>query len=329
MNQISRPLALLLCVFTVLIGSSAYIVYHNVLRDFPEGAGFFWLVFFGMVSTSFLPRSTNHPFYPELSGFALTRVVQQTGYKKLALDALFYTLSFACSLYVIKSKEPGVVITLMIVSQIRPAANAYLSFVVLGDKCNNWAAYIVGALMTAIGVILYRHQSLFADGSFVGLDLVVLVALMGSALNVCQGLLDAKIRRGNVKLTQHDVVTSMMAVASLFGIVWMFLGAYPSLPPLPTLNQFAALIYIGLIPTGLGMLLKNTTRDILGMHTNDAIGSTQPIFALIISTIPLAWFAQEHPQFTWIQWLGIIMTVVGAMIVARFAKGEAAINRQK
>ena len=327
MKNISRPLALLLCVFTVLIGSSAYIVYHNVLRDFPKDAGFFWFVFFGMVAMVGFPKSLQRPFYPGTRGIAVSRVVRQVGFKLLALDALFYTLSFACTLYVIKSKESGVVITLMIVNQLRPAANAYCSFVVLGDKCNNWSAYLIGAFMTLIGVVLYRHQSLLADGSIAGLD-IIMVALLSSALNVAQGLLDAKIRRDNAILTQSDVVISVMTMASLYGVIWMFYASAPNFPPLPSLNQFAALIYIGAIPTGLGMLLKNTTRDILGMHTNDAIGSTQPIFTLIISTIPLAWFSQEHPKFTWIQWLGIIMTVAGAMIVALFAKGEAAVNKK-
>ena len=328
MKNLSRPLALFLCVFTVLIGSSAYIVYHNVLRDFPKDAGFFWFVFFGMVAMVGFPKSLQRPFYPETSGIVVSRVVRQVGFKLLALDALFYTLSFACTLYVIKSKESGVVITLMIVNQIRPAANAYCSFVVLGDKCNNWSAYLIGTVMTLIGVVLYRNQSLLADGSIAGLD-IILVALLSSALNVCQGLLDAKIRRGNAMLTQFDVVISVMAMATLYGVIWMFCASAPNFPPLPTLNQFAALIYIGAIPTGLGMLLKNTTRDVLGVHTNDAIGSTQPIFALIIGALPFAWFTQEHPEFSWVQWLGISMTILGAMIVAVFAKGEAAANKQK
>ena len=334
MTMLQRLGAFLLCLLATLMGSSAYIVYRNTLTGYPVGASFFWFSLFAFISALCMPTTRSPPFYVEPPGASWWRSLKKVSLWFYLLDGLLYTLDFACILYNLHSRELGVVVTILIVAQIRPIATTILGVRFLHDTCKSWTVFVVGGLMTIAGVIIYGYPSKdeigvdTANATFLGINLVILIAFIGLVFEVVQGTIDAYYRR-KTAITQADASANLFASATILGFIWMlmehtFIEASPGLPPLPTAAQLAPLAFLGLAPTALGAIMRNVVRDQLGVPTVDVIGNMRPVFAIIIGLIPFSWFATKNPSFTPEHTGGILLTVAGTIIVALFAKGEAA-----
>lgn len=317
-----------LSAFAVLVATSAYPVYKNTMSGFPIGASYFWFVSFAFLGSLLLPKQLTDvkekglmALYPEMPGKSWLRSVRKIGTWRMGLNAVLYTTYFSILLSNIRNPQPSVIITILVLGQIKPILGAYLGFRFLHDTCKSWTAYVIGACVAIAGVFLYRYQQLLTAHIAI-LDPVALLMFVSITAETVRGIFDAHMRRTK-KIPQTDAVMSVMAGASVIGCVWMFAEAGFGVPQLPTFHQLLVLIYLGVMPTAIGLIFANTARDKLGFQVSELMSNMRPLFALLYGTIPLAWFALKQEPLHLVHYIGLILTIVGVAIVLFFAKGEA------
>lgn len=332
MSVLERVGYILVCIVGVFMAATAYIVYTNTVTGFPVAASFFWMMVIALPASLVLPKdlrplargdlSHSQRFallYPTRTQGGVVEAFRRYGFWRAFLNAVMYTLSFGCLLYALQSGQPGVVVTLLVMNQLQPVLNALLGHVYLNDRVNNWRMYILGAGTTILGIMLYRYQ-LLASQHIAVFDRVMLIALVCLALSA-RTVIDARFRR-KLDIAQTDAVAILMIGSLLLAMVWALIETGHHSFPFPNQRQMLGLIYIGIVPTVVGLVFQNIARDKLGVATSEAIRNIRPMFALVIGAVPFSWFAMRQSAFNWINYVGITLATLGIMIVVLFAKGE-------
>lgn len=327
-----RILYSLLCGLGTLIAASAYVVYANVVTGYPVGASYFWFMLFATATAVFLPRKIHGLFrqdlsweqkgsllYPEHPIKSAVTALARYGIIRTLLIAVFYTGGFALTLRVLQMPDQDVVITFLVIIQLEPLINITLGTFLLKDGVRRWGVFCLGMAITLGGVMIYRHE-LWENNAF-KMDRATLFALLVLIAHT-RNVWDAQFRR-TLSVPQVGAVAVTMIGGSLLGGIWMFAESYPALPPLPSIEQALGLLYLGVMPTAISPVLYNTARDKIGVPVAEAISNLRPIFAIIVGMIPISWFALE-PKLDTLNWIGIVLTILGVMLVALKSEGGAA-----
>ncbi|OGL99139.1 hypothetical protein A2318_02420 [Candidatus Uhrbacteria bacterium RIFOXYB2_FULL_45_11] len=150
-------------------------------------------------------------------------------------------------------------------------------------------------------------------------------ALAGSVISMiasaARGLFDVWVKR-SISIPQVDMVASTMAGASVFGFCWMMYESGFSLPQFPTPNQWAALVYLGIMPTAASSIISNTVRDKLSYQITEILDNLRPMFLLFLGMIPVSWFFTPEESLDWNHYFAIFLAISGVCIVTLLAKGE-------
>lgn len=318
---------ILMSAIGVFIATSAYIVYSNTLKMFPMGTSYFWFVFFAYLGSVLLPQEFAgfrergfRALYPKAPWKRWYKSVQQIKLWQIFVNGLLYTIYFGALLWSIRQENPAAVLTLLMISQLKTIGNALLGYMCLGDTFKSWKAYVLGAVITIVGVCLFKYEQ-FQKADIALFDTVVLGAIISNVASMIRGIFDARVKRP-LSISQGDMVASTMMGASVIGFVWMMIESGFSLPQLPTPNQWGALMYLGVMPTAISAIVSNTVRDNLSFQVADMMDNLRPVFAIFCGMIPLAWFSRPEQSLDLIYWIAIALTVTGIAVVVFFAKGE-------
>ncbi len=300
------------------IATSAFLVYANGVKGFPVGASFFWFMLFSTMTMFVLPGSWKD----------WIKSLKKGDHHLLAWYAIYFFCYFFFVLTNLKNDQPGVVVTIMVINLLRPAISSLLGFWILDDKCKNWYAFVLGVIICAGGIILYKFD-LSSGLDVVFFDQVFLFACFMLAFQIAEKIVAAKYRRNN-NISAVEAGRSMNLMVLTPAFLWMMVEAngFEELP-WPNLEQALALLYLGAIPTAIGSVMINRAVDVIGVMVSDVISDMRPVWVVLIGFIPFTWFNTGIDHYSWQQITGILVAAVGVVIVIVFAKGEAGSSQKK
>jgi drug/metabolite transporter (DMT)-like permease len=194
-----------------------------------------------------------------------------------------------------------------------------LGYVIAKDSCEHWSAYWIGTICVVLGLFLYRFD-MFQEWNKSSVDLVTLLSI-GS---VILSSVDATVRkryRNTFSIDQANAARSVFMGAIFISCVWM-LGEvifYGTSPCPRTAREWMAVIYLGVVPTAIANILFNKAEDTLSIPITQSIYCLSPFAALVVSMIPVPFFTMSHQHLSTKHYIGLVITVMGSIIVARFA----------
>lgn len=321
----------MIAVIAVAGMASAYSVFHNATTRLPVNVSFFWFSFFAMLASFLFPSDMTgailarglsigerlEKIYPQSPWRQWIDSLKCGGHRLLTVTAAFHILYFALLLTSLQLKQTNVALTVLLIGQTEPLLMSFLGYKFLGDTCRNWFAFVIGSLVTASGIVIYKFskQMTLANGFF---DTVVILSLAAIAMRCVSTIARTKYRRVN-KVDALDAMRSVQVAATVFGLLWTLLsGNSFSLNK----NELTGLIYLGFIPTAICGILYNRTQDVIGIPAVMSIGSMRPILLILIGFIPYPWFAINLGALQPSQYLGIAVAVSGLLINIWIAKPQ-------
>ena len=305
-----------------MLGTSAYMVYHNKLGQLPINVSFFWFSLFATIAAFFFParlarQEKNHGRL----GFDLWVESLRVGRIWIFLAAITQVLYFYCLLTSLQVAQSGVIMTVLVLQMLNPLFFVLAGYKWLGHYCQRWSYYVLGFILTTGGVFLYKYSPLGID-RFRLFDEITVLMLFVMIFDIANSITRAKHNQ------QHGVdalqtARSIQVIMTVCGLAWMLLGPLR----LPTGEEFLALLFIGFVPTAYGSILKNRAQDSLGIPLSSSIANLRPFAALLLGAIPGTWLSNEAGLFTGRHWLGMVMALAGLLVVAWLAKPQPPGNR--
>lgn len=304
---------MLACIIGTLAATSAYPVYHNELAHVPLAVSFFWFSCFAALASFAVPEKIfggpGCPFVERLAWGQWRRSIS-LGSGFVVGTGLTYSLYFLFLLKSLQYEQRGVVVTVLVLQQLGPIIFSVAGFYWLGHRCARWGAYGVGSVLAGIGVVLYKGSLADFSSSRLFDPVFGLVALI-VACDTASTILRAKHNQRYAVDALHTV-RSINLIAVLFGVIWM---AVEQSVVLPNPREFAALLYLGVVPTAFAWILTSRSIDVIGVPMMSSIRSLRPFFVLGLSVVPGAWFSVEAGHLGVPHYTGMLLAAIGLLTI--------------
>ena len=201
---------------------------------------------------------------------------------------------------------------------LRAPLTTIVGYFIAGDSCQRWSAYWIGTTLALFGLILYRLD-LLREWKGNSLDAVTMFSLCATVLSS----IDATVRkryRNTFHVDPANAVRSTFTAAVIFSLCWVLIDiSMHRVSPWLTTREWIAVIYLGIVPTAIANILFNKAEDSLSIPITQSINCLGPFFTLGIGMIPLSFFTMSHQHLVSRHYIGLVLTVVGAIIVTLFA----------
>ncbi len=298
-----------LCLIAVTLFSTAYIVFANGTKNLSASVSFFWFSCFASL-TSWLF------FQPKQKWW---RSIKQNGHGWLIADTCIYFLSFYCTLLALKEQQAGVALTVIAIMILRAPMTTIVGYFVAGDACQRWSVYWIGTMFILIGLVLYRLDVL-QEWQATSMDMVTMLSLGATVLASVESTVRKRYRNAH-QIDPANAVRSMFTAVIILALGWVvtdvLLGNNVRLWPNP--REWLSLAYLGIIPTGIANILFNKAEDRLSIPITQSINCLGPFFTLAVGLLPIPFFAMSQQHLVSRHYVGLVLTVVGAVIVTAFA----------
>ncbi len=312
-----RTLHTVLVFFGVVIASSAYLAYTNGADRLPISLAFLLFSLFAVFGSFLFPTSLSRKSISPLSSFRSWRdSLHAGGLPLLLLASGCYVGSFFFLLSSLKADQEGVVLTVLVLQLANPLLNTFAARVFLGHKCERWSWYVVGALLTPAGILVYKGN-LFATQGVSVFDRVTIFMAATILLDCGFSLLRHKYSRDH-KVDGTQAMRSVQIISAFAGAVWIVLDPAP-LPSMPVIEEILALAYLGIVPTAIGGIIFARAIDVVGFPLVESIKSLRPISALALGLLPLSLLKTEV-RLSQAHFLGIGLAIAGVVIVMALAR---------
>lgn len=340
------------CVWGTILFASAYLVYNNAAAHLPIAVSYFWFSLFALLATFLYPkdlssavlytdvqlrkkcgtgisprfirwkllyaRSPWRQFWDQKKRVEREKTEKEISAIKKALCQfiLCSVVGFVALLASLRGK--GVVITVLMLQQIQPLLGTYVGWkITKTHTVESVVWYTAGSVAAALGILLYKdvvhaESVRFFDAVFWFSLVYILTTSVGIALR-------AKFR----DLTKVDGLHASQALqigATCIGFCWMIGWMFARKTAfIPSMGEFAALCYLGFVPTAFGNIIHMRVQDKTSLGTTHAIGSLRPIFVVLLGCIPIFWF-KVNTVLTFMQWLGIAIAIGGVFLAVKLGK---------
>lgn len=307
--------------------ATAYPVYQNTATRLPIATAFFWFTTFALAASFAYPRDIRsgiprgltiterwHRLYPTAPWADWTASLRRGGWTLLSLTIVSYTCNLVLLLSALRSRQSAVVVTVLVIQQLRPLLITASAYWFLRDTCRNWCAYGVGTTITIVGVVLYKYKGTHLTGSTI--DSVVILTILSI---ICECVLRTArtMYRRQYGVDALDAMRSTQLAATIIGCGWMCWDGIV----VPSPAEFAGLAFLGIIPTAVSGILVNRAQDVIGVPATESISTLRPLLLL-----PLAWVPIHAIQTQQIELLGpthytgIMLSIVGLCIIFLIAQ---------
>lgn len=309
-NSVLRILqGIILCLIAVVLFSTAYIVFANETKNLTASISFFWFSCFASLASWIF-------FHPKQKW---SKSIKQGGYGWLAADTGLYFLSFCCTLSALKQQQAGVALTVIAIMILRAPMTTIFGYFVVGDACQRWSVYWIGTVFILIGLILYRFDVL-QEWQATSMDTVTALGLGATVLASVESTVRKRYRNAH-QIDPANAVRSMFSAVIPLAFCWVaidiFLGSDAQL--WPNTREWLSLAYLGIVPTGIANILFNKAEDRLSIPITQSINCLGPFFTLAVGLIPIPFFAMSQQHLISRHYVGLSLTIVGAIIVTAFA----------
>lgn len=307
--------------------ATAYPVYQNTAAQLPIATAFFWFTTFALAASFAYPRDIRsgiprgltiterwHHLYPTAPWMDWIASLRRGGWTLLSLTIVSYTCNFVLLLSALRSRQSAVVVTVLVIQQLRPLLITGSAYWFLRDTCRNWRAYVVGTAITIVGVLLYKGTRLTDDDTII--DGVVTLTIL-SVLCECVLRTARTMYRRRHGVDALDAMRSTQLAATIIGCGWMCWDGIV----VPSPAEFAGLAFLGIIPTAVSGILVNRAQDVIGVPATESVSTLRPLLLL-----PLAWVPIHAIQTKQIELLGpthyagIALSIAGLCIVFLIAQ---------
>lgn len=318
---------MVLCATT--LGTSAFPVYHNTVAGLPPAVGFFWFSVFALLTAFAYPRNPQalrdravplsvriRSLYPASPFSEWLAACRKGGIRYALLTGLTYSIAFAALLTALSDTQEAIVITALVISQIKSPIMAAAGFHFLRDTCRRWDAFILGTLIAAGGILLYKGKE-FSGRPVVFVDTAAVLLFINVIFTTISVITRTKYRR-KYEVDALDAMRSVQIVAVALSFTWMIVQCGFTVPESRAL---AGCAYLGIVPTAIAGTINNRAQDIIGVPATSSIGSLGPLLLIPISWIPLSAFhAGNVESLGGLHYAGILLTIVGLLVVFLIAR---------
>lgn len=298
----------ILTLIAVTLFSSAYLVFANETKNLTASVSFFWFSCFASLASWFL-------FHPKQKW---TESIKQGGYGWLVADTGLYFLSFYCTLSALKQQQTGVALTVIAILILRAPMTTIVGYFIAGDTCQKWSAYWIGTAFILFGLSLYRLDML-KELKVAPIDTVTLLSIGATIL----ASIDSTVRkryRNTFKIDPANAVRSTFSAVIILAFCWVMIDILRNnISFWPNTREWLALAYLGIVPTTIASIIFNKAEDLLSIPITQSINCLGPFFTLAVGMIPISFFAMSHQHLTSEHYIGLALTVFGAIIVTFFA----------
>ncbi|MFH1089858.1 MAG: DMT family transporter [Candidatus Uhrbacteria bacterium] len=298
-----------LCLIAVVLFSTAYIVFANETKNLAASVSFFWFSCFASLTSWIF-------FHPKQKW---SSSIKQGGYGWLVMDIGLYFLSFYCTLSALKEQQAGVALTVIAVMILRAPMTTIFGYFVVGDACQKWSIYWIGTAFILIGLILYRLDVL-QGWQATSTDTVTILSLGATILASVESTVRKRYRNAH-QIDPANAVRSMFTAVIPLAFGWTIIDILSDSPVQfwPNTREWLSLAYLGIVPTGIANILFNKAEDRLSIPITQSINCLGPFFTLAVGLIPVPFFAMSQQHLVSRHYIGLSITVVGAIVVTAFA----------
>lgn len=315
--------AICLMLISVILGSTAYLVFKNALARSPIATSFFWFTLFALIATIIYPEyETTKDDFRQSNGRRVINPfrawkdsLNKGGWITLFIAAFSYSVQFYFLLAALKENTATAAITVLVIHGLRPVITAFFSCLLIGDTVKSWRWYLTGSIVCLIGIAFYR-------GDLHSLRLTRLSAVEGFAfaalISDIVNVIVARIQRVSRDINALNQQRSIQAIALMFALAWAISGDFS----LPNRHELLALCYLGFVPTAVSGILRAQAQDVLGLSLSEVIVNLRPFAVILIGLLPVVWFQTDSSSLALTSYVGIILSIIGVAIVMLLAKPE-------
>lgn len=325
-----RPLLALVGIMT--LATSAYAVYANTASTVPPSVAFTWFSCFAFLTTCVYPRNSSALFrthvpwrdrlalaYPDHERGSWVRLITRGPRLVLAIAAALNVAYFICLLTAIGGPEHGAPVTTLVLLECEVLVVSVAGFLILGDTCKRWNAFILGSVLTIAGTLLYKSELRATIGQPI-LDRTTWLTLGVIGTTTLENIMLARARRRHA-INATDCARVLQASGVLGGVLWVAWDGVSLAVPLRT---FLGCAYLGIVPTALVGIELQRLQDSVGTAAVEIVGSARPFLLMALGILPISWFALDLSHLTLVHIAGIALALVGITISITIGQPKSA-----
>ena len=337
-----------LAVLATIGFSFAFLLYRNGMMNengdfpFPVSASLFWFSLFAcatsLLISSFTPILNRKAVQkkgkadPRQTFAASLRIIfKEKIFILIPLDAVLFTGQFALTLHLLIQKNDSAVLMIVLIGLLRPILITMGSAIFVGEKPDRWDLFILGTLLTILGIILFK-----ASGS-ISFDWILLLYLFFVLVSSSQTIVQGKYRRKYKIYAVHPMSVALIG-CTLISLLWMLSESGGAIVFPTNKPMWVCLFLLGLFPTGLCKIMQVIAEDLTSMQNVSIISSLTAFFVIIDHHVfsKLSALGYKYAYLLTLEKdpengiIGIIIAVIGAIIIVFTKKDKSqAENEQK